>query len=87
MRLARQHRAELRVLHVVDGGLPETLAEAQRLEAERILAERVQAVAGEAKASIPAILAKGNPFAEVQRDATSWPADIIVIGTHQAGFL
>jgi universal stress protein E len=87
MRLAREHRAELRVLYVIEGDLPAHLAEAQRVEAERILAGRLQAMAGEAKVSSSVSLARGKPFAEILREGASWPADLIVIGTHQADLL
>lgn len=86
--LARQHRAEMRVLHVVDDPhLPTRLAEAQRAAAEEILKERLQALAGDAGISASVSTVVGKPFAAILREATSWPADVIVIGTHRADLL
>jgi nucleotide-binding universal stress UspA family protein len=87
VRLARQHQSELRVLNVVEGDLPPHLVDAQRVEAERIFAERLQPAAGDAKILSSLRVAMGKPFAEVLREAASWPADLIVIGTHQADVL
>lgn len=87
VRLAGQHQAELRILHVVDDALPAHLAQAQRAAAEQILAGRVQAMAGGARSSSSTSVAVGKPFAEILREATSWPADLIVIGTHETEVL
>jgi len=86
VRLARQHQAELRVLSVVEGDRPANLVDAERAEAERILAERLQTV-GDAKPSSSISVVGGKPFIEILREAASWPADLIVIGMHQADVL
>jgi nucleotide-binding universal stress UspA family protein len=87
VRLARRHSAELRILHVVDDAVPAHLAGAQREAAEEILAGRLQATAGHAETSSSINVAIGKPFAEILREAASWPADLILIGTHQAQVL
>jgi universal stress protein E len=87
VRLARQHQSELRVLNVVEGDLSPHLVDAQRAEAERIFAERLKATAGDAKILSSSSVVTGKPFAEILREAASWPADLIVIGTHQADVL
>ncbi len=85
--LARQHQAELRVLNVVEGDRPVNLVEAERAEAERVVAGRLQTAAGDARPSISISVATGKPFVEILREAAAWPADLIVIGMHQADVL
>jgi nucleotide-binding universal stress UspA family protein len=86
VRLALQHRAELRVLSVVEGDRPANLVDAERAEAERVLSGRLQ-TAGDAKPSSSISIVAGKPFVEVLREAASWPADLIVVGMHQADVL
>ena len=86
VRLARQHQAELRVLSVVEGDRPANLVDAERAEAERVVSGRLQ-TAGDAKPSSSISVVAGKPFAEILREAASWPADLIVIGMHQADVL
>jgi nucleotide-binding universal stress UspA family protein len=85
LRLARQHGAELRVLHVVDDALPAHLAETQRVAAENILKERTQALAGDAAVSVSTAVVTGKPFAEILREAITWAAELIVLGAHRGG--
>jgi nucleotide-binding universal stress UspA family protein len=86
VRLARQHQAELRVLSVVEGDRPANLVDAERAEAERVVSGRLQ-TAGEAKPASSISVVAGKPFVEILREAASWPADLIVIGMHQADVL
>jgi len=87
VRLARQHQAELRVLNVVEGDRPASLVDAQRAEAERVVAERFQSSAGDSELLSSISVAMGKPFVEILREAASWPADLIMIGMHQADVL
>lgn len=80
LRLASQHGAELRVLHVVDEALPAHLAETQKIAAEKMLGERVQALAGDAAVSVSTAVGTGKPFAEILRAAVAWTAELIVLG-------
>jgi nucleotide-binding universal stress UspA family protein len=86
VRLARQHQAELRVLSVVEGDRPANLVDAERAEAERVVSGRLQ-TAGDAKPSSSISVVAGKPFVEILREAASWPADLVVIGMHQADVL
>lgn len=86
VRLARQHQGELRVLSVVEGDRPANLVDAERAEAERVVSGRLQ-TAGDAKPSSSISVVAGKPFVEILREAASWPADLVVIGMHQADVL
>jgi nucleotide-binding universal stress UspA family protein len=86
VRLALQHQAELRVLSVFEGDRPANLVDAERAEAERVLSARLQ-TAGAAQPSSSISIVAGKPFVEVLREAASWPADLIVVGMHQADVL
>jgi nucleotide-binding universal stress UspA family protein len=85
LRLARQHGAELRVLHVVDDALPAHLAETQRVAAENILKERTQAPAGDAAVAVSTAVVTGKPFAAILREAIAWAAELIVLGVYGGG--
>ena len=86
VRLALQHQAELRVLSVFEGDRPANLVDAERAEAERVVSGRLQ-TAGDAKPASSISIVAGKPFVEILREAASWPADLIVIGMHQADVL
>jgi len=86
VRLARQHQGELRVLSVVEGDRPANLVDAERAEAERVVSGRLQ-TAGDAEPSSSISVVAGKPFVEILREAASWPADLVVIGMHQADVL
>jgi nucleotide-binding universal stress UspA family protein len=76
----------LRVLSVVEGDRPANLVDAERAEAERVVSGRLQ-TAGDAKPSSSISVVAGKPFVEILREAASWPADLVVIGMHQADVL
>jgi nucleotide-binding universal stress UspA family protein len=86
VRLALQHQAELRVLSVIEGDRPANLVDAERAEAETVVSGRLQ-TAGDAKPARSISIVAGKPFVEILREAASWPADLIVIGMHQADVL
>jgi len=86
VRLAWQHQGELRVLSVVEGDRPANLVDAERAEAERVVSGRLQ-TAGDAEPSSSISVVAGKPFVEILREAASWPADLVVIGMHQADVL
>lgn len=85
LRLAEQHGAELRVVHVVDDALPSHLATAQRAGAESLIRERVQALAGEKARPVTVDVVTGSASTEILRAAVAGSAELIVIGAHRGG--
>jgi universal stress protein E len=84
-RLAAQHGAELRVLHVVDDALPEHLAETQRLAAEEILKQRVEALSAKGGLPVSSEVVVGKPAVEIVQEAVASAAELIVVGAHRGG--
>jgi nucleotide-binding universal stress UspA family protein len=92
VRLAREHSAELAILHVlvppspfVVDELPSSYLELEasaRREAERRLAAAVATASNAGVRAQPRLLVGGAPADEIVRAARRWPADLIVIGTH-----
>lgn len=94
--LARQCKAELRVVTVIENpvfhGTPEATAlydaefyralsgELEKLAASSV--ERVQKQALDAKLSATTAVRRGSPADEIVAEATEWGADVIVTSTH-----
>ena len=82
MQLARQHGAELDLLCVIDGELPDNFIRSLEQEAERQLAEAAAEAARQEVRASPMIVA-GRVHAEILRAARDTAADLIVLGTHR----
>lgn len=93
--LARLHKADVRVMTVVDLPPPPTvgyqtqyLSEETRrqalAEAERTLTEVAGEMAAEGRTADTAVRA-GRVYHEVIEEAESWGADLIVMGSHHPG--
>lgn len=94
--LARSNGAALRLLHVVDEGpaLLNLETPSQLEEYERALREAGERVLSQAQSTVKAagldaetvlkqiITVQQHPADEIVAEATRWPADLIVIGTH-----
>jgi nucleotide-binding universal stress UspA family protein len=97
--LSKALGAELRALHVVDmGWLPlgpelavETrrIAEVRREEGARALAVAVDEAQAAGVAAASRLVETGAPgqsvASEIVREAQTWPADLLVLGTHGRG--
>lgn len=79
VQIARQQGAALHVLHVVDGELPATLADAQREAAETTLRAGIAPLDGNGQ--ISAVL--GDICAEIGFKAKEIKAHLIVMGRHR----
>jgi universal stress protein E len=85
--LARDTRAELTLVHVVDDDQPQDLIAMERREAERILAEQISAIAEFRSVQCRSMVATGDPFDVILRTAADLNADLIVMGAHRKQFL
>jgi nucleotide-binding universal stress UspA family protein len=78
--LARDNRADLTLLHVVDDDRPPDLLALEMREADRILDEQIGANAALRALRPRALAVEGNPFDGILRIAASTGADLIVMG-------
>lgn len=86
--LARDHAdAELRILHVVDGGRPGDMIHSDLVEAGRMLAEQIRLMPDLDGLRCRALVSVGRPSEEILRIAELDEAKLIVIGTHRKRFL
>lgn len=81
--LAAQFDAELRVLHVVDAGWPNDIADAVRARAELALSARLAAIPAVAQRDVNVQVSIGDPFAEILTRAWTPRTDLLVMGTHR----
>lgn len=87
--LAERCAGEVRLAHVVEGiDLERRDAEAQLgarvARAERLLSERCEAVRARGMVA-SAVVAAGQAWYELLREAWHWPADLLVLGPHVPG--
>jgi universal stress protein E len=85
--LARDSRAELTLVHVVDDDQPPDLIALETREAERILGEQIGAVAELRGLPSRALVVAGDPFDGILRAAASTKADLVVMGAHRKQLL
>jgi len=85
--LARAHRAELHLVHVVDDDLPDDLVRMEEREAQRVLVEQIGSMPELHDARCHPTVVRGHPFDGILRAATSTGAELIVMGAHRKQFL
>lgn len=85
--LARAHRAELHLVHVVDDDLPDDLVRMEEREAERVLVEQIGSMPELNEARCHPTVVRGHPFDGILRAAAATGADLIVMGAHRKQFL
>lgn len=83
--IATRHGATIELLHVME---PSAYAQDKPLENDKtfadLLRDRLRAMAGSVDTDllIETDLATGIPYIEIVNRAKSWPADMIIMGTH-----
>jgi universal stress protein E len=85
--LAREHGAELALVHVVDDDQPQDLVALETREAERILDEQIRAVPELQQVACRPMVVSGDPFDGILRTARSTQPDLIVMGAHRKQLL
>jgi universal stress protein E len=85
--LAREHGADLDLVHVVDDDQPEDLVALEAREAERILDEQIRAVPELQQVACRPRVVPGDPFDGILRTAQSIQPDLIVMGAHRKQLL
>lgn len=80
--LARQHRAALQVVYVVDEALPDTMAIHHKEAAEETLRRHLAALPADAAPSVATDVKIGKPIAGILGQARDTKAELIVLGTH-----
>lgn len=96
--LAKWYDAELRLVHVYEPaptlipvkGPPGDLPLTQPVDVDELadgLRTFCEPVLGSAGRNVELVLKEGKPAREIAREAESWPADLLVLGTHgRSGF-
>jgi universal stress protein E len=85
--LARERKAELTLVHVIEDDQPSELIALETREAERILREQISVVAELRGVNCQTLVLPGDPFDGVLRAATSSKADLVVMGAHRKQLL
>jgi len=83
--LAKRLGAELKVLHVIDDGLPTSIAEAQEGVARQALLEQIEERAVDGGPSFSIEIVFGRAYAEILRFSEKLNADLIILGIHRDG--
>ncbi|MBT8455260.1 MAG: universal stress protein [Rhodobacteraceae bacterium] len=81
--LAREHGADLTVLHVIDGDLPEVIAKRMRSEVGTYLARICKGNKGADTVNWSAQIEAGSPETAIASCAKDLPADLVVLGLHR----
>lgn len=81
--LARKFQSSLTVLHVVEGDLPPSIADAQRNASLRNLEEHIASIPPSADLDIELSVVFGKDWSEILRQAETSRSDLIVLGLHR----
>jgi nucleotide-binding universal stress UspA family protein len=81
--LAKQIRASLTILHVVDTSLPSRIADRLHDDARAAIADHVAALADANSVPWDIIIVLGNDHKDIVEHAESLQADLIVLGIHR----
>ena len=82
-RLALEREGHLIILHVIDGGLPARVVEAQRARAKSYLEAEVRRWLGRSKLSYRIDIGVGEPAGAIAARAQAHGVDLVVTGRHQ----
>ena len=85
--LACDHGAELTVLHVVDEGLPASLADAQARAARASIQEHLDGLAADESPRISTEVLFGRDYADILEVSEKTNAEVVVLGVHRADSL
>ncbi|HRK19113.1 MAG TPA: universal stress protein [Hyphomicrobiaceae bacterium] len=75
--------ADLRVLHVVEAGLPRRVVRRRLDEARSVIQEQMGLLTGRAPADHSISVRIGDPHLEIVREAIEHSSDVIIVGTHR----
>ena len=81
--LAREHDAELTVIHVVDEDLPVSLADAHQATATRTITAHVDRLAADNRPRIATEVRLGRPYVDILEASDQAEAELIVLGMHR----
>ena len=81
--LTREHGAELTIVHVIDEGLPASLANAQETAARQAIQEHVNALTAGNGLPISIEVVLGRAYVDILEMSEKTEADLIVIGVHR----
>lgn len=81
--LARQHQAELIVLHVIDDDMPTVLTEPQRLAITDLLTVNAEAIRERGGADSQIVVRIGDPVKTILNEVREQQADLLVMGMHR----
>ena len=79
--------ADLRVLHVVEAGLPRRVALRRLNEARSVIQEQMGLLTGRAPSDLSISVTIGEPHLEIIREAIEHASDVIVVGPHRRSSL
>jgi nucleotide-binding universal stress UspA family protein len=85
LRLAREHRAAVAVIHIVDEDLPPSLAEVTKAGAEQLIRAQLAAAPQNGQADVAIKVASGKAFRDILAHAADEKAELIVLGMHREG--
>jgi nucleotide-binding universal stress UspA family protein len=80
MTLAREWDAEIEIIHVVDGDMPQKLIDQQEEHAKRALNEQIAAIPQTQARPVTTHIIRGQDYLEITRRSLAWGADLIVLG-------
>ena len=81
--LAREHDAELAVIHVIDEDLVASAANAQKEEARNVIRAHVDKLKGDDAPRVSIEVAPGRAYAEILEKAEQTNTDLIILGMHR----
>jgi nucleotide-binding universal stress UspA family protein len=81
--LAREHAAELTIVHVVDADLPASLADAQETAAQEVIRGHVDTVTAGNGPSISIKVVFGRAYVDILEVSEQAEAELIILGMHR----
>ena len=81
--LACQHSAELTVVHVIDEGLPASLADAQKETAMGIIREHIHKILLDSGLNVSIEIVFGRAYVDILAVSERLDADLLVLGVHR----
>jgi len=87
IQLAEFHDASLTIVHVVDEGLPASIADAQEKTARQAILRHAQSLKSVGEPSMSVEVVFGRPHVDILETADQISADLIVLGLHREHLL